>query len=375
MSYLAVEQVDGVAVVTLDDPTGRTNRTTAQFKAELGALLDQWQLAPPRGAIFRSAKAGFGTGGDIAEVLAHAGQGPQDSFADSQRLKSLYRRLERLHIPTVAVLEGLAVGGGWELALACTARFALCDSTIRLGLPETNLGLVPGGGGLQRLPHLVGGRVAGRLIATGTLQSPMQALDDGLIDDLAPDSARLMALALRWVAANPGARQPWDRPGHQPPDTAHHDGPLPVGQAPMLALEAIARVLAAPFDDGAAIESHLFARLATSAETQALIGLRFLDRNALRRNPPDPGWAAEFTARLAALPTPEAMAQAALEDLAQGRIPSAAAANVASVDAGYPATTGGVIRHLATRDLPQATRMQLQAALAADTTTNRDSTA
>lgn len=375
MSYLRVEQGRDVAVVTLDDPSGRTNRTTAQFKAELGALLDHWQAAPPRGVIFRSAKAGFGTGGDIAEVLAYADQGPESSFADSQRLKSLYRRLERLGIPTVALIEGLAVGGGWELALACTARFALCDSTIRLGLPETNLGLVPGGGGLQRLPHLLGGRVAGRLIATGTLQSPLEALDDGLVDDLAPDPAALKTLARRWIAANPRARQPWDRPGHRPPDTGRHEGPLPEGQAPRLALEAIAAILAAPFEAGAALESHLFSRLATSAETQALIGLRFLDRNVLRRAPPDAGWNIDFIARLRAQPTLAAMADAALGDLIAGRIPSAAAANVASVQAGYPATTGGVIRHLATRDLPPGARRQLAAALAADTTTNRDSTA
>jgi hypothetical protein len=203
----------------------------------------------------------------------------------------------------------------------------------------------------------------------------MEALDDGVLDDLAASQSRLIDHALRWIAANPQARQPWDQPGHRPPDAARYTGPMPDGTAPRLALDAIADVLAASFDAGAEIESRLFAALATSDETQALIGLRFLDRTALRRAPADPGWMADFTARLAGAASPEAMVDLTREELAAGRIPSAAAANIASVQAGFPATLGGVLRHLARQPLPPDLQRRLQAAIAADAGTNKETSA
>ncbi|MDO9524690.1 MAG: enoyl-CoA hydratase-related protein [Gemmobacter sp.] len=364
-AYLVQHERDGIAVVVMDDPSGRTNRTTAQFKAELGALLDRIEVNPPRGVVFTSAKPGFGAGGDIAEVLGHATHGASDSRADSENLKALFRRIERLACPVVAAVGGLAVGGGWELALACHARFCLEDPSIRLGLPEVALGLVPGGGGLVRLPHMIGGRGAGRLIGQGLLQGPQQALASGLLTGLASTPTTMLQRACDWIAANPDACQPWDLPGHQPQDTARYDGPLPGGAAPGLALEAIANILAQPFDAGSAIESELFARLAVSAETQALIGLRFQDRNTLRRHPVDTGWAARFATLLTGLST-TAQAAAVLQELRAGRVHSAAAANTVSVQAGFPATTGGVLRYLAGGPLSAADAQAIRAAQEAD---------
>jgi 3-hydroxyacyl-CoA dehydrogenase/enoyl-CoA hydratase/3-hydroxybutyryl-CoA epimerase len=352
--YLRLAEENGVLLVTLDDPSGRANRTTAQFKDAFGALLDRIGSthAMPRGLILLSAKASFGTGGDIAEILGEAGRGRDDSFADSQRLKALFRRVERLGCPIVALIEGTAAGGGWELALACHARFSLPGDTIRLGLPEVTLGLVPGGGGLQRLPHRLGARAAGRLIAQGLLQTPSAAMAEGLIDGLAPDRAALVERAMAFIAANPTPVAPWDRPGHRPPDCERHDGPIADTQAARLALDAIGAIAAAVFDDGAAIESELFARCATSSAARALIGLRFVDRNTLRRRPVDPAWSAAFTERLRETgPSPEAQARAALGQLRANAVLSAAAANVASIEAGFPAEQGGVLRFIATGGL------------------------
>lgn len=370
--YLHLADENGVLLVTMDDPSGRANRTTAQFKDAFGALLDRIGTAPglPRGLILLSAKTSFGTGGDIAEILGEVRRGRADSFADSQRLKALFRRVERLACPVVALIEGTAAGGGWELALACHARFSLPDDAVRLGLPEVTLGLVPGGGGLQRLPHRLGVRAAGRLIARGLLQTPAQAMAEGLIDGLAADRAGLVECAMAFIAANPAPLRPWDRPGHRPPDLARYDGPIVDTLAARLALDAIDAVAAAPFEDGAAIESELFSRCATSPEARALIGLRFLDRNTLRRRPADPAWSIAFSERLRkAGPAPAAQAHAALGALRAHALPSIAAANVASVGAGFPAELGGVMRFVAAGGLGPLTAEDarlLAAAEAAD---------
>ncbi|MEI4487372.1 enoyl-CoA hydratase-related protein [Frigidibacter sp. MR17.14] len=346
--YLSLETLPGdVLAVTLDDPSGRANRTTDLFKAELGRLLDRLETGPrPAGVLFRSAKASFGTGGDIGEVMGYAARGPEASAADSRALKMLFRRIERLDLPTAAVIEGTAAGGGWELALACRLRICAPDPAIRLGLPEVGFGLVPGGGGLQRLPHLVGGTRAGEMIAGGRLLSPVQMQADGLIDALVADPAERIATACAMMrGCDP--RQPWDRPGHRPPDLLRAALPAdarPGAGAPLLALDAIARIVTQSFDAGAETESLAFAEAACSAEARALVGLNFLDRNALRRRS---GAEAEITALAGALCGQDDMAAAALRLIAAGRVPSAAVLNAASVRAGAPEVEGGILRALA----------------------------
>ena len=147
---------DGILTVTLADPSGPMNRTTGQFKDELAALLDRLEANPVRGVILLTDRAAFGVGGDVDQIAALAAAGAEESYADSQRLKALYRRIETLGLPVLALLEGMAVGGSFELALACHAAFALNDDSIRLGFPECSIGLLPGAGGLVRTVHLLG---------------------------------------------------------------------------------------------------------------------------------------------------------------------------------------------------------------------------
>jgi len=371
--YLLTHWVGDFLFVTLDDPSGRANKTSDLFKIEFGALLDALETdLKPSGLLFRSAKPSFGVGGDIGQVLGYAQSGISASIADSEAIKALFRRLEKLPCPSVALLEGTAAGGGWELALACNARFCLVDNSIRLGLPEVEFGLVPGAGGMVRLPHLVGLETAGRLIAGAAMLSPAEAYASGLLTGLAFDRAALLRAGLAWLAMHPDPRRPWDREGYTLARSPSFNGPVagaPGGQAAPHALSALASIASVPFDEAGAVESRCFAECATSSEARALVGLGFYDRNRLRHAPDDERAAlsrvgqrlsrAREELQVPAGPaqtdgTPDAaerlaFAQSteALRILKEESLP-AAILNVASVEqAGFPRRHGGALRFIA----------------------------
>ncbi|WP_417673183.1 enoyl-CoA hydratase-related protein [Pseudodonghicola sp.] len=341
---------DGILTVTLADPSGPVNRTTAQFKAELGALLDRLEVAPVRGVIFLTDRPAFGVGGDVDQIAELAAASPAEIFADSQRIKALYRRIERLRLPVVALVEGLAVGGNFELALACHACFATDDDSIRLGFPECSIGLIPGAGGLVRLVHLLGIEAAIPLIVEARLIAPARAAELGLITGLCADRAGLMQAARDWIAANPAPQQPWDRRGHRVPGGGLFDrrGRFLAQQgrtsalvqaghgrqlAEIVALSGICDVAACSFADGEIIESRLFARQAISREAEVRIGLRLKDRSVLKRasQPPDTAFA-------------ETLREALRDEIAALRgqgVPAALIRNVAT-HAGYDAGALGI---------------------------------
>ena len=296
---------DGILTVTLADPSGPMNRTTGQFKDELAALLDRLEANPVRGVILLTDRATFGVGGDVDQIAALAAAGAKESFADSQRLKALYRRIERLGLPVVALLEGMAVGGSFELALACHAAFALDDDRIRLGFPECSIGLLPGAGGLVRTVHLLGCDAALPLIVDPKMIAPAEAARLGLVTGLADSRVALLTAARDWIAANPAPAKPWDQKRHKIPGGGHFDtrgrylamqgrvsGHVKRGygrqMAEITALSAICDVAACGFVDGERIESRAFARLAVSPEATARIGLNLKDKSTLKRAPSRP---------------------------------------------------------------------------------------
>lgn len=304
--YLSTRRLpDGCLAITLNDPFAAVNRTTAQFKQELDALLAALE-APgaelPKGLVFLSAKNSFCVGGDVDEIAALAAAGARHSAADSAAIKALFRRIERLPVPSVACIAGTAAGGGLELALACHARFCLDDPAIRLGFPEVTLGLIPGAGGMVRAVHMLGVAAAIPLLAGGELIAPREAQRLGLLTGLAATPEALLQAACAWIAANPEPAQPWDRKGHAIPGGSWFSQPsryvawqpLTVSavqdgagrlQARVTALGCIAAISASSFADGEKLESAAFARQATSQEAAALTGLRMHDRRALRREP------------------------------------------------------------------------------------------
>lgn len=307
MNKYLTESLDdnGILTITLTDPSGPMNRTTAQFKDELGALLDRIEETPVQGVILLTDRDAFGVGGDVDQIAALAAAGVQESYSDSQRLKALFRRIEKLGLPVVSLIEGMAVGGSFELALACHAAFALDDDRIRLGFPECSIGLIPGAGGLVRSVHLLGCDAALPLIVDATLIPPSQAADLGLLTGLADSREALLAAARIWIAANPAPMKPWDRQHHKIPGGGAFDnrrrylamqgrvsGHVKRGygrqMAQITALSAICDVAACGFADGELIESRAFARQAVSQEASALIGLQIKDKSVLKRAPSRP---------------------------------------------------------------------------------------
>ena len=189
---------DGIVWLLLDRPGSSANALSRVVLEELDAILRELALAVPRGLIIGSAKAsGFIAGADIKEFTTLS------SVDEARRLvragQSVFERLEALPCPTVAMIEGFALGGGLELALACRHRVALDDGRLTLGLPEVMLGIHPGFGGTVRSVRLLGAATALDLMLTGRSVRADKARQIGLVDALARDPDGLKALACDFV--------------------------------------------------------------------------------------------------------------------------------------------------------------------------------
>ncbi|WP_458371368.1 3-hydroxyacyl-CoA dehydrogenase NAD-binding domain-containing protein [Pseudomonas lactis] len=210
---------DQIVVLTLDMPGQSANTMNAPYREAMAATLTRLEAEKNEiaGVVITSAKKTFFAGGDLNELIkvdkTHA-----KAFYDSVLvLKAQLRRLETLGKPVVAAINGAALGGGWEICLACHHRVALDDKSVQLGLPEVTLGLLPGGGGVVRMVRMLGLEKALPYLLEGKKVRPAQALQAGLIDELAADREALLAQARAWVLANPEVRQPWDNKGYAIP--------------------------------------------------------------------------------------------------------------------------------------------------------------
>lgn len=183
--------IDGrVATATLEDPPA--NALSLRMVEALSAALDQVERSDARVLVLRSAVPGFFVAGADLKLL---GDADGDVFADYMvRLRATLERIPRLAPMTIAAIDGHALGGGLELAAACTLRVG--GPGARLGVPEVKLGLLPGAGGTQRLPRLVGRGAALDLLLTGRSADAEEALRIGLLDRLAADGAEAEARRL-----------------------------------------------------------------------------------------------------------------------------------------------------------------------------------
>ena len=215
-------QVDDERIVTLtmDDPTQRANTMNEAFERSIAETVDRLHAERDQiaGVVITSAKPTFFAGGDLRLLSTVTDETAPEFFAHAERMKAQMRRLETLGRPVVAALNGSALGGGLEIALACHHRVALNDPKIQLGLPEVTLGLLPGGGGVTRTVRMLGiAEALMKLLLQGQRLRPTEAAELGIVDELAADTDELIAKAKAWILANPDAQQPWDRPGYRIP--------------------------------------------------------------------------------------------------------------------------------------------------------------
>jgi 3-hydroxyacyl-CoA dehydrogenase/enoyl-CoA hydratase/3-hydroxybutyryl-CoA epimerase len=205
-SWKAATDADGILWLTLDKPGTSANVLSSEVLVELDTLLRPLQPSPPRGVVVISAKkSGFIAGADIKEFtgITDAESGYRLIHAGQQVLD----RLEALPCPTVAALHGFALGGGFELALACRYRVAIGDERLSLGFPEVLLGIHPGFGGTVRSVRIAGVRPSMELMLSGKSIRAETALRIGLIDKLVTDQEQLQAAARDFVLRRPPQRK------------------------------------------------------------------------------------------------------------------------------------------------------------------------
>src|ERR1044072_1424108 len=179
-----VPDPDGVAWLALDKAGASTNSLSREVMEELAAILGDLAKALPKALIVTSAKRGFIAGADIKEFVGI--RTPDQAYELIRGGQEVLDQLAALACPTVAAINGFALGGGLEVALACRYRVLVDDPAATLGFPEVQLGVHPGFGGTVRAVHLAGPIAAMDLMLTGRTIRPQQALAMGLVDRLPP---------------------------------------------------------------------------------------------------------------------------------------------------------------------------------------------
>lgn len=305
MSYLRLEKdADGIVELIFDQEGKSVNVMGDEYAQEMPKALDQLEAQKDeiKGVYVRSGKPGqFFAGGDITQMLEmdlNPGDDErQQMFESLLDAKAPLRRLEALGVPIVVGINGAALGGGFEIALACHHRIALDDSSVQVGLPEAMLGLMPGAGGVVRMVRLLGMQEALTLISTGKRLKAQQALEKGLVHELADNEEAMAAKAKAWIKANPEAKQPWEQPGYtipggDPSDPATQGltyfGPVNVmvqtwGNMPAQKVITAAVIDSArvDYDTAHIIEARYFQRLLLDQVARNMMTTFFLQMNKL----------------------------------------------------------------------------------------------
>ncbi|MGM0768844.1 MAG: 3-hydroxyacyl-CoA dehydrogenase NAD-binding domain-containing protein [Pseudomonadota bacterium] len=290
---------DQILTLTIDMPGQSANTMNADFRAGLTDTVARVKqdLDNIKGIIITSAKKTFFAGGDLKE-LHKVTRDDAQAFEDMVNgLKAEMRALETCGKPVVAAINGTALGGGLEIALACHHRVVLDNDSIQLGLPEVTLGLLPGGGGTQRLPRMIGLEAAFPFLMEGKKVNPKAALKAGIVSELATSADDMMQKARAFIDANPKCQQPWDQKGFKLPGGAPHHpamaqklaiAPAMLKQKTKGCYPAPERILSAAvegaqvdFDNGSLIETRYFAELVIGQVAKNMTGTFWFQLNAI----------------------------------------------------------------------------------------------
>lgn len=265
---------------------------------ELGLFADWLKQSDVAGVVIRSGKtSAFCAGADLAELeaaydmimAAPPGDRDQLAFDHFFRLSRGLRKLETAGKPVAVAIAGLALGGGCEFALAAHHRVIADRPQATFGLPESLVGLLPGGGGTQRLPRLIGIEAALPVLLDGARIGGQAAVAAGLAHELVATGEEVTA-AERWVLSQPQAAQPWDRPDRRAADAEHVSAIIGQKRSKMLAetlghypapsaiLDCVERGLPQDFDTAIRTEMQIFAKLIQRREPRNMIRTLFLGR-------------------------------------------------------------------------------------------------
>lgn len=291
---------DNIVTLTMDMPGQSANTMNADFRAAILEVSDriESEIDSISGVIFASAKKTFFAGGDLKELIQVQKENAKEFFDMVEKIKAPLRKIETQGVPTVAAINGAALGGGFEICLSCHHRIAINDPKLKVGLPEVSLGLLPGGGGVARMTRLLGLEKALPFLMEGKQVNPEKALKAGLIHDTAEDAEELLNKAKTWIKANPKSQQPWDIKGYKIPGGApNHPAvaqklaiiPSILRQKTKGCYPAPERILSAAvegaqvgFDHASTIESRYFTELTTSQVAKNMIGTFWFQLNEIK---------------------------------------------------------------------------------------------
>ncbi|MCP5432355.1 MAG: enoyl-CoA hydratase/isomerase family protein [Alphaproteobacteria bacterium] len=312
------KDADGIVTLTMDMPGRSMNVLSAaslkDLETAIGAISGD---ASVKGVVLTSGKPAFLAGADLSELGASAGggAGPKDeterkkaTFAAIYSFNMLVRKLETMGKPVAAAINGTALGGGLEVTLACHYRVCADDPRIQLGLPESKVGVMPGAGGTQRLPRLIGVVNAVPLMLEGKSVSPQEALRLGIVHKVVPMPA-LVSEAKAWLKSAPEPVQPWDRknfsvPGGGPYDKDSSQAYI-IGSALLRKqsygnypaqiniLKAVYEGVQVPIEAGLRIESRYMTELMLSPQSRNMIRSLFLSMQELSKGARRPRGVAE----------------------------------------------------------------------------------
>ncbi|MFD9482568.1 3-hydroxyacyl-CoA dehydrogenase NAD-binding domain-containing protein [Streptomyces sp. NPDC059991] len=291
----------GVVTLVLDDPNQSANTMNRAFKDSIAAIADRAEAEKDsiRGIVYTSAKKTFFAGGDLKDMIQVGPENAQQAFDTGTAIKNSLRRIETLGKPVVAAINGAALGGGYEIALASHHRVALDAPGSKIGLPEVTLGLLPAGGGVTRTVRLMG--IADALLKVllqGTQYSPRRALENGLVHEVAATPEEMLAKARAFIDAHPESQQPWDAPGYRipggTPSSPKFAANLPAFPAnlkkqlngapypaPRNILAAAVEGSQVDFETALTIEARYFTELVTGQTAKNMIQAFFFDLQAV----------------------------------------------------------------------------------------------
>jgi 3-hydroxyacyl-CoA dehydrogenase/enoyl-CoA hydratase/3-hydroxybutyryl-CoA epimerase len=316
MKTIQYNLADGIATITFDEPDSPVNTMCLQWQDDMDAVAAQVLKDKDaiKGILLASNKTTFFAGADLKGAMRLQPSDATQIFEEIERVKKNFRTIETLGKPVVSLLNGTALGGGWEVALVGHYRIAIDDRKTQFGLPEVTLGLLPGASGVTKMTRHLGLMGAQPYLVEGKIFTPSEAKGLGLVHDLvAPGdtaAADMKAKALAWIAANPTAQHPWEVKGYKVP------GGLPsspaVAQmlvvapaviksktrglypAPEAIIACMVEGLQVDIETALRIESRHLAKLMTGINAKAMINTFFFNLNAIKSGTSRPAGVPRF---------------------------------------------------------------------------------